>query len=90
MGMDDTTGLLPRMGNGKSGWHSRDYAPFVECKVSCCPCNKNDLCELPANIKINANGTCQTGLDFMVDARAKTKTQLDKIDSHLQKHKPKR
>lgn len=75
MGMDDYSvarGLMPRTpGGNHTGWASRDYAPFIPCKVSICPCNKNDKCELPGNISINADGRCQSGIDFMTDYQKK-------------------
>lgn len=56
-------GRIPK-GDGH-GWASRDYAPFVKCRVSYCPCNnKSGQCELPSEIEIRADGVCQKAIDF--------------------------
>ena len=44
---------------------SRDYAEFnPPCDVQYCPCNKKGKCELPSQIKINADGRCSKSIDF--------------------------
>ncbi len=51
---------------------SRDWGmASVPCQVRACPCNSLGKCELPASIKINAEGKCQTGVDFMEKAKGK-------------------
>ena len=41
-------------------YHSRDYElPVIPCRVSDCPCNHHERCEMPSAIQIGADGTCE-------------------------------
>jgi hypothetical protein len=58
--------LMPRQPHNYGWGGSRDYClPTIPCSVLCCACNKNGKCEVPSLIKINADGKCQTGMDFV-------------------------
>ena len=57
-------GLMPHGGN-RGPW-SRDYdLPSIPCACSPCVCNSGGFCTMPSSIKINAAGTCETGLKYL-------------------------
>jgi len=58
--------LMPRQPHDYGYGGSRDYClPTILCLVLVCAANKNEKCEMSSLIKINGDGKCQTGVDFI-------------------------
>ena len=51
-------------GSHHHSWASRDYLDGVNCKCLQCPVNERGVCGTPSQSRLNADGQCETWIDF--------------------------